>query len=48
MLGDSGDIVVTKTTSDLTLMGLIVQFQRQIYYQSGTTQGSWGWDCGIP
>lgn len=36
--------MVTKTTPDLTLMGLTVQFLRQIHYQSGTTQGGWGWE----
>lgn len=39
MLGDTGDTVVTKTTSDVTLTELMVQFQRQTYYQSVTTQG---------
>lgn len=38
MLGDTGYTVVTKT-SDVTLTGLMVQFQRQTYYLPVTTQG---------
>lgn len=45
MLGDAGDTLLMKTTSDLTFTGLTVQFQRQTYYQPGTTQGGWGWDA---
>ena len=33
-----------KASSDLTLTGITVEFQRQTYYQSVITQHGWGWD----